>query len=153
MTYIHEALAKGQIRRSRNIFDKFILFILKKGRTLYLYVDYSAFNTVTKKDRTPLLLIKNILKYLSSAAVYTKLDLKNAYYRIRIRPGNKQKTVQRYRYSYFKYITIPFGLTNILAIFQSYIKEILGDFVNICYIVYLGDILIYSKDRKIYIYI
>ena len=66
-----------------------ILFIPKKGRILRLYVDYKALNTVTKKDRTLLPLIKNILERLPSGAVYTKLDLKNAYYRIRIRPSNK----------------------------------------------------------------
>ena len=56
---------------------------------LRLYIDYRTLNTITKKDRTLILLINNIVERLASAKVFTKLDLKNAYYRVRIRKGDK----------------------------------------------------------------
>ena len=56
----------------------------KKDGSLRLYVDYRALNKVTIKNRHPLLLISETLDRLSGATVYTKLDLRDAYYRIRI---------------------------------------------------------------------
>lgn len=45
-----------------------------------------------------------------------------------------------------------FGLTNILAIFQGYINEILAQKLNVLAIVYLDDILIYiEKKEKVHV--
>jgi hypothetical protein len=146
--YIEEALRKGWIRRSKSPLGAPILFVPKKGGTLRLCIDYRQLNQVTKKDRTPLPLIDNILERLSGAIIYTKLDLKNAYYRIRIQPGDEWKTAWRCRYGHFEYMVMPFGLTNAPATFQSYIEEVLSDFTDTCCVVYLDDVLIYSKSRE-----
>ena len=66
-----------------------ILFVLKKDRGLRLYVDYCRLNKVTIKNRYLLPLISKTLDYLSGAKVFTKLDLKDIYYRIRIRLGDE----------------------------------------------------------------
>jgi len=66
-----------------------ILFVLKKGGALRIVVDYRALNIYTVKNRTALPLIGKILDRLSAAKIYTKLDLKDTYYRIRIHTGNK----------------------------------------------------------------
>ena len=66
-----------------------ILFVPKKDRTLYFYIDYRTLNSVTIKDRYLLLLISETLDYLIDARYYTTLDLKDTYYYIRIRLGDK----------------------------------------------------------------
>ena len=76
--------------------------------------------------------------------MFTKLDVRDAYYRIRIRKGDEWKIVFRTRYDHFKYIVMLFGLTNTPTIFQLYINRVLVGFINICYIIYLDDIFIYS---------
>ena len=85
------------------------------------------------------------------AKIFIKIDLKDAYYRICLREGDEWKTVFRTRYSYFEYIVIPFGLINAPITFQSYIYNALSELLNITYIIYLNDILIFSKDRDSYI--
>ena len=65
---------------------------------------------------------------------------------MRIRKGDEWKTAFRTRYGYFKYQVMPFGLTNKLANFQGYINKILAEKLDIIVIVYLDDILIYTKD-------
>ena len=65
---------------------------------------------------------------------------------MRIRKGDKWKTAFRTRYGYFEYQVIPFGLTNAPASFQRYINKILAEKIDIFVIVYLDDILIYTKD-------
>ena len=54
-----------------------------------LCVDYRGLNKVTIKDRYPIPLVSEMLDRLSKAAIYTKLDLRDAYYRLRIREGDK----------------------------------------------------------------
>ena len=69
------------------------------------------------KNRYPLPLISKTLDRLNSAKVFIKLDLKDAYHRIRIRKGDEWKTAFRTRYGYFKYLVMLFGLTNAPATF------------------------------------
>jgi hypothetical protein len=75
-------------------------------------VDYRALNAVTIKNRHPLPLIQESLDQLVGATIFTKLDIREAYYKIRIKEGNEWKTAFRTRYSHFKYTIVPFGLTN-----------------------------------------
>jgi hypothetical protein len=91
--------------------------MFKNDKGLRLYVDYRALNKFTVKNRHALLLIDETIDRLSDAKIYIKLDLKNAYYRIRIKASNKWKIAFRTRYGHFKYIIMPFGLTNVSIIF------------------------------------
>ena len=67
----------------------FIIFIPKKDKGLRLYMDYRGLNTITKKNKHLLSLISETLNRLNNIRKYIKLDLKNAYYRIRIRLRDK----------------------------------------------------------------
>ena len=85
---------------------------------------------------------------LSKAKVFTKLNLCSAYYHIRIREGDEWKTAFRTRYGHFEYMIMPFGLANAPVTFQAYINRALAGLVDVTCIVYIDDILIYSKDPK-----
>ena len=61
----------------------------KKDSGLRLYIDYRGLNAVTLKNRYPLSLITEILNRLYGAKVFSKLDLKDVYYRIRIKAGDE----------------------------------------------------------------
>ena len=87
-----------------------------------------------------------MLDWLNRARRFTQLDLTNAYYRMRIYEGDKWKTAFQIRYGYFKYQVMPFSLSNAPAIFQGYVNKILAETLDIFVIVYLDDILIYTKD-------
>jgi hypothetical protein len=80
--------------------------------------------------------------------VFTKLNLRDAYYRLWIKEGDEWKTAFKTRYGLFEYIVMPFSLANALATFQAYIHKALGHLIDSICIVYLDDILIYSKDEK-----
>jgi hypothetical protein len=79
--------------------------------------------------------------------VFSKLDLRDAYYRLRIKEGDEWKTAFKTRYGLFKYMVMPFSLANAPTTFQAYIHKALGYLVDSICIVYLDDILIYSKDE------
>ncbi len=82
-----------------------------------LYNCARGLNSMTIKNRYPLPLIDEILDHLSGARVFTKVDVKNAYYRLRIRGGDEWKTAFQTRYGLFEYLVMPFGLTNAPASF------------------------------------
>jgi hypothetical protein len=89
----------------------------KNDGDLRFYIDYRALNNLTVKNKHALSLIDKTINRLSNAKIYIKLNLKDAYYRIRIKTNNKWKTAFRTRYGYFKYIIMPFDLTNVSATF------------------------------------
>ena len=144
--YLDDALAKGWIRHSVSPAGAPILFVPKKDGGLRLCVDYQGLNQVTIKNRHPLPLISETLDRLSGAKVFSKLDLKDAYHCIRICKGDEWKTAFRTQYGHFEYMVMPFGLANAPATFQAYINKALAGLVDIFCVVYLDDILIYSKS-------
>jgi hypothetical protein len=91
--------------------------------------------------------VGEILDRFNGAAVYTKLDLKKAYYKIRIKKGDEWKTAFRIRYGYFEYKVIFFGFVNASAIFQVYINRVLIGLINVNCVAYFDNIFIYSINR------
>jgi transposase InsO family protein len=146
--YIEENLKNGFIQHSRSPAGAPIFFVKKKDGSLRLVVDYRGLNKVTIRNRYALPLISSLLERLSGAKFFTKLDLRGAYNLIRIRPGDEWKTAFRTRYGHFEYTVMPFGLTNAPAVFQHMANDIFRDFLDIFIIVYLDDILIYSKNQE-----
>ena len=65
---------------------------------------------------------------------------------MRIREGDEWKTAFRTQYGHFKYQVMPFGLSNAPARFEKYVNKILAEKLDIFIIVYLDDILIYTKN-------
>ena len=86
--------------------------------------------------------------WLTGARYFTKLNLQNAYHQLRIKEGDEWKTAFCTQYSHFKYIIMPFELTNAPAFFQTYINKSMAELLNIICVVYLNDILIYTSDEN-----
>jgi hypothetical protein len=146
--YLEENLRKGYIRPSTSPAGYPILFVPKKNGKLRLCVDYRQLNQITIKNRYPLPLIAELRDQLKDAQWFTTLDLKGAYNLIRIKEGEEWKTAFRTNQGHFEYLVMPFGLTNAPASFQTMIDHVLREYINVFVVVYLDDILIYSKDLE-----
>ena len=146
--YIEENLANGFIRHSKSPAGAPIFFVKKKDGSLRLVVDYRGLNKVTIRNRYALPLISSLLERVNGAKFFTKIDLRGAYNLVRIRPGDEWKTAFRTRYGHFEYTVMPFGLTNAPAVFQHMANDIFRDLLDICLIIYLDDLLIYSKTQE-----
>jgi hypothetical protein len=125
-----------------------ILFIPKPDGKLWLYVDYRRLNEITVKNRYTLSLIHKMQDRIKRAKWFTKLNLKNEYYRIRIKKSDKWKTAFGSQLRHYKYLIMLFELTNTLALYQNLINNIFRKYLDDFIIVYLDDILIYSKTKK-----
>jgi hypothetical protein len=146
--YLDIAQEKGWIRPSKSPVGASILFVLKADGTMRLCVDYRGLNKVTIKNRYPIPLVGEMLDRLSKAKLFTKLDLCDAYHRLRIKEGDEWKTAFKTRYGHFEYLVMPFGLANAPATFQLYIHRALGGLLDRTCVVYLDDILIYSENEE-----
>ena len=96
-------------------------------------------------NRYGLPLICSLLERINGAKYFTKIDLQGAYNLIWIKPGDEWKTTLLTQYGHFEYRVIPFGLTNAPIVFQLMENNIFRDLLEICLIIYLDDLLIYSK--------
>ena len=146
--FINENLRFGFICPTSSSHAALVLFVKKKDGSLRLSVDYQGLNKISKKDRYPLPLISDLLDSPSQAKVYTKIDLRHAYHLVRIAKGNEWKTTFRTCYGSYEWQVMPFGLTNAPAAFQQFVNSVFTDMLNVCVIVYLNDILLYSDNME-----
>ena len=146
--YLDNILVKNWIKHFISSVNASILFASKKDEDLRLCVNYQSLNCITIKNQHLFSLISETLDQLSEAKIFIKLDLKNAYHCIWIWQGDEWKTVFCTHYEHFKYIVMPFELTNASVIFQTYINWAFVSIVNSLCVVYLDDILIYSHNKE-----
>ena len=118
----------------------------KKNNKLRLYVDYRDLNAIIIKNRYLFSLIFETLNRLCESKIFIKLNLKNVYHKLRIKIDDEWKMTFRTRYNHFEYLIISFNLVNVSTTFQIYINKVLINLINIIYIVYLNDILIYNVN-------
>ena len=97
------------------------------------------------KNKYPIPRIDDLFDQLGKARWFSKLDLRNGYYQVRMVEGDIEKTACVTRYGSFEYLIIPFGLTNAPATFCALMQRVLHDFINKFVVVYLNDIVVYSR--------
>ena len=146
--YLNNALFQGLIRHFISSTGAPVLFVSKKDGSLRLCIDYQRLNKITIKNQHSFPLISETLDRLVGVKIFTKLDFKDAFNRLRIKKGDEWKTAFRTRYNHFKYLIMPFGFANTPASFQAYINKALTRFLDTFCVVYLNNILIYSQNQK-----
>ncbi|KAI0994789.1 hypothetical protein K3495_g13393, partial [Podosphaera aphanis] len=139
-----DLLAKGWIRPSSSSAAAPVLFAKRPSGGLRFCVDYRGLNAITIPDRYPLPLFRETIRQLSKARWFTKLDVKSAFHRIRIREGDEWLTAFRCRLGLFDWLVTPFGLINAPANFQRYINEQLREHLDLDATAYMDDVLAYT---------
>ena len=146
--YIANALKKNWIRSFNESTETFVLFVKKSDDSLRLYVNYRKFNEVIIKNKYSLSFFLKMLKQFAKARRFIKIDIHNAYHRIRIRKDDEWKIAFCIRYDQFEYQIMFFDLVNAFITFQLYVNRAFKLYINICCVIYLNDVLIYSKIKK-----
>ncbi len=144
--YIKEAFNQGYIWPSSSPAASSFFFVGKKDGGLRPCIDYRALNSQTVKLPYPLPLVPAALEELRGARIFSKLDLRSAYNLVRIREGDEWKTAFITPSSHYEYLVMPYGLSNAPSVFQEFMNEVFREFLHRFVIVYIGDILIYSRN-------
>ena len=146
-TYIETHLKTRFIRLFKSPAAASILFNKKLDSSFWLFVNYQGLNNLTIKNRYLLPLIGKALDWLDRAKQFIQLNLITTYHQMRIREGDEWKTAFRTWHGHFKYQVMLFELSNASASFYSYINKILSKKLDVFIIVYLNNILIYTKNE------
>ncbi len=104
-------------------------FVRKKDGKLRPVQDYHKINALTIRNQYPLPLIADLIRDLSNAHIYTKLDVQWGYNNVRIREGDEKKAAFKTRYGLFEPTVMYFGLTNSPATFQTMMNYIYRDVI------------------------
>ncbi len=110
--YLDFYLAKQFIQASSASYSLLILFIEKPERRIRFCVDYRRLNAITKKDCYPIPFIEETLAQLEGANYFIKIDICQAFYRIRMSKDSEELITYLTRFGIFKYLVILFGLYN-----------------------------------------
>jgi hypothetical protein len=142
-------LELGKIYPSKSAAAAPIIFVPEAyGQGLRLCIDYQGLNKVTIADWYPLLIMSELQDRVRGTKIFTKINLKNGYNLIWIKPGDEWKMVFKTWYGLYKYTVMPFGLSNTTASFQNMMNHIFWDLLDLGLIVYLNDILIYAETEE-----
>src|SRR5271169_2451237 len=143
-----ELITKEWIVPSHSPLGAPVLFVAKKDGSLRMVIDYRQLNSITIKDRYPLPRTDELFNRLQGAKIFSKIDLRSGYHQIRIKPEDNYKTAFQTRYGLYEFAVLPFGLTSAPATFMRLMNDIFHDLLDDCVIVFIDDILVYSKTME-----
>ncbi|KAL0192527.1 hypothetical protein M9458_010823, partial [Cirrhinus mrigala] len=143
--YIAETLSQGFIQPSISPVDSSFFFVGKKNGGLCPCIDYRQLHSQIRQPY-PLPLVPAALEELRGAQVFMKLDLRSAYNLVRIRAGDEWKTAFVTPTGHYEYRVMPYGLSISPSIFQTFMNELFREFLHRFVVVYIDDILIYSRN-------
>ncbi|GJW83737.1 putative reverse transcriptase domain-containing protein [Tanacetum coccineum] len=145
---LEELQDKGFIRPSHSPWGAPVLFVKKKDESFRMCIDYRELNKLTVKNQYPLPRIDDLFDQLQGSRFFYKIDLRSGYHQLRVHEDDIPKTTFRTRYGHFEFTIMPFGLTNAPAVFMDLMNQVCKSYLDKLVIVFIDDILIYSKSKE-----
>ncbi|GJX99931.1 putative reverse transcriptase domain-containing protein [Tanacetum coccineum] len=133
---LQELFDKGFMRPSFSPLGASVLFVKKKDGSFWMCIDYRELNKLTIKNHYPLPRIDDLF------------DLRSGYHQLRVREEDIPKTAFRTRFGHYEFQVMPFGLTNTPTVFMDLMNRVCKPYLDKFLIVFIDDILIYSKSKK-----
>ncbi|GJY76803.1 putative reverse transcriptase domain-containing protein [Tanacetum coccineum] len=145
---LQELLEKGFIHPSSSPWGAPVLFMKMKDGSFRMCIDYHELYKLTIKNRYPLSRIDDLFDQLQGSSVYSKIDLRSGYHQLRIKEEDILIAAFRTRYGHFEFQVMPFGLINTPAVFMDLMNRVWKPYLDKFIIVFIDDILIYSKNDE-----
>ena len=143
---VERQLRAGVIEPSQSAWASPVIIVPKPDGTPRFCVDYRRLNAVTVRDSYPLPRMDDCIDSLGEAAVFTTLDAYSGYWQVPIRKEDQELTSFTCHRGTYKYLRMPFGLSNAPATFQRVLDIVLSRYRWQTCLVYLDDVIIFSKN-------
>ncbi|GJX84484.1 putative reverse transcriptase domain-containing protein [Tanacetum coccineum] len=111
-------------------------------------IDYRELNKLTVKNRYLLPRIDELFDQLQGVRYFSKIDIQSGYHQLRVHEDDIPKTTFRTRYKHFEFTVMPFRLTNAPSVFMDLMNRVCKLYLDKFVIVFIDDILIYSKTKE-----
>ena len=125
-----------------------MIFVKKNDRTMGLCIDNCQLNKMTIKNRYLLPCIDDLFDQLRGATMFLKIDLRSGCHQVRIKDEDIFKTTFRTRYGHYKFVVMSFGLINAPTVFMCLMNNVMHKYLYKFVVVFIDDILIYSKTEE-----
>jgi hypothetical protein len=145
---LKKLLEQGFVRPSASPWGSPVLFVEKKNGTKRMCIDYRTLNSMTIKNKYPLLRIEDLLDRLKKAKFFSKIDLRSGYHQMKIREQDIPKTAFTTRYGLYEFVVVSFRLTNAPAYFMNLMNKVFMEELDKFVVVFIDDILIYSETSE-----
>ena len=143
---LQDMMDGGAIRPSKSPWCNTIVLVRKKDGTLRFCIDFRKLNARTKKDSFPLPRMQETMESMVGARFFSSMDLKSGFWQVRMWEKSRQYTAFTVgSLGMYEFLRMPYGLCNAPATFQRLMQNCLGE-LNLTYaLVYLDDMIVYSK--------
>ena len=146
---LQDMLDGGAIQPSKSPWCNAIVLVRKKDGTLQFCINFRRLNARTKKDSFPLPHMQETMESMVGARFFSSMDLKSGFWQVRMSEKSRQYTaVTLGSLGIYEFLWMPYGLCNAPAMFQRLMQNCLGE-LNLTYtLVYLDDVIVYSKTEE-----
>ena len=146
---LQDMLDGGAIRPSKSPWCNTIVLVRKKDGTLWFCIDFRKLNSRTKKDLFPLPHMQETMESMVGARFFSSMDLKSGFWQVRMSEKSRQYTAFTVgSLGMYEFLLMSYGLCNAPAMFQRLMQNCLGE-LNLTYaLVYLDDVIVYSKTEE-----
>ena len=146
---ISQLLKNGIIKECESAWNSPIVCVKKKDqKEIRICLDFRQLNEITERPIFPIPNVDEILDHIGNAKYFSTLDLGNAYYQIELEEASKEKTAFSTRNRQYCFNRMPFGIAAAPATFQRMMNKMLEDLNWKIALVYLDDIIIFSKSKE-----
>ena len=144
--HIQEMLDGGAIWPSQSPWCNAVILVWKKDGTLRFCIDFRCLNTHTKKDSYLIPKCPETIESLVGAHYFSTIDLKSSFWQVKVSEDSRQYMAFTVgSMGVYEFLCMPYGLCNVLAMFQHLMQNCLGE-LNLSFaMVYLDDIIVYSE--------
>ena len=141
-------LEQNLIEHSTSPYGAPVLLVKKPDKTWRFCVDYRALNAITIKNSHALPRIDDLLDSIQGAKFFSSMDLLQGFYQLPLQDSDKAKTAFKTNFGHFQFRVVSMGLSNAQSVFQRIMNDIFKEYLNKFVVIYLDDILIFSRTAE-----